>query len=164
MCGVSATTRPHGWASPHTSRCCTPSTPPFACDAAVAEVVAGFAPFEFSLARLESFWSRVLWAAPEPAERFVALTSVLADAFPDHPRYGGEFGDDITPHLTIADGAEPHHMRAGARAVTELLPVHSRLDEVALLVGGDERGSWRVRDRFPLGAGAHHVPAATAAW
>lgn len=131
-----------------------PFVDPLSCDAAVAATVAavaaGFETFEFTLDRVDSFGSRVLWAAPSPTRRFVELTRALAAEFPDHPPYGGEFGADVVPHLTVADGVDPAVMRAVALEAAELLPVRSTLSELTLLVGGDEPGSWQVRDRFPL--------------
>ena len=47
----------------------------------------------------------VVWLAPEPAEPFIALTELLAAAFPDHPPYEGAH-DEIVPHLTLGLGTE----------------------------------------------------------
>jgi len=69
---------------------------------------------------------------------------------PAHPRYGGVDGDEIVPHLTIADGAQLEVMQQAAHEVASALPIEARIEAVTLLVGGRRPNSWRVRDVFRL--------------
>jgi 2'-5' RNA ligase len=129
-----------------------PFIPPDAIDdfveGKVAEVLRGFAAFDFELRDVRTFDDGVLYLAPEPAEPFTALTSAFAVRWPEHPPYDGSF-TDIVPHLTVA-------MAAGApiaRIADELrrgLPVRSRAETVWLMEGRKGGGGWKLRAAFPL--------------
>ena len=89
----------------------------------------------------------MLWLAPEPAERFVALTTAVAARYPEHPPYGGEH-ETVIPHLTVG-----HHEEPPAELDTALqrgLPIAARATHVVQFeeVGRDR---WRERQRFALG-------------
>lgn len=128
-----------------------PFVPPAALDAsverAVADVLAGFAPFDYTLLDVRRFDDGVLYLAPEPHEPFAALTDALAARWPEHPPYGGGF-DTVIPHLTVAmaDGAPvaamEQHLRRG-------LPLRTRAEEVWLMEGRVDDG-WVKRAVFPL--------------
>lgn len=109
--------------------------------------LADVAPWEFDLARVEWFGRRVLWAAPEPATPFVALTRRLAERF-GTPPWEGEF-DEVIPHLTVAHASDGVELVPVAADVTTRLPVHCRAEEVWAMVGGG--GRWELRHRCRLG-------------
>jgi 2'-5' RNA ligase len=117
----------------------------------VARAIGVSRPFEFALDDVRWFGDTVMWLAPSPPEPFIVLTQALVDAFPNCPRYGGSVGDEIVPHLTVADGAPLARSRRAARAVLEALPIRARAHAVALLVGGRSPGSWRVARNLKLG-------------
>jgi 2'-5' RNA ligase len=116
-----------------------------ALEAAVAEVVAGFAPFEFRLADVGTFPS-VLYLAPEPAQPFVELTNALWSRWPQFPPYGGAY-DDVIPHLTVATGRQPPEIIERLR---RMLPLDARAAEVWLLTQEPE-SRWALHRKFPLG-------------
>lgn len=89
-----------------------------------------------------------MWLAPDPAERFVALTLATMAEFPECPPYGGPY-PDITPHLTVAI-ANGNELRAELeRDFDGRLPVKARAaTHLALYVSHD--GSWSCRERVPL--------------
>ena len=72
--------------------------------------------------------------------------------FPDYPPYGGVY-DEPVPHLTIgAVGTGTlEQLRAAETAVRPRLPIESRIDEAAVMVGSDAPNSWTVVERLPLG-------------
>ena len=74
-------------------------------DPATAEVPA----FDIALVRVDRFEEHV-WLAPEPSERFVALTELTAARFPDWPPYDGAF-EEVIPHLTVGCGKTPTQWR-----------------------------------------------------
>jgi 2'-5' RNA ligase len=129
-----------------------PFLPPDAVDDGVAErlrlLFAGFEPFRFALTRTGWFGTDILWLAPEPAAPFVQLTQAIWDEFATPP-YGGMF-DEITPHLTVAQGAHPALLLV-EREVGGLLPVQSQATQVSLLAGGEP--GWRELMSFSLGTG-----------
>jgi hypothetical protein len=110
------------------------------------ELFAAFDPFDFQLARVER-WPGVLWLAPEPAGRFVALTRAVAARYPEHPPYGGEH-DTLIPHLTVGHYEEPPQELDAV--LQRGLPVSARATYV---VQYEELAPdrWRERRRFRLG-------------
>ncbi len=119
----------------------------------LADVFASAAPFEFRFDRIGRF-PGVLYLAPEPAEAFKALTYAVVARFPACPPYGGVFGDEPTPHLTVAQSEDPATYAAietGFRAVcAAVLPIRSRATAVLLMECRGDR--YQTRRRFALGA------------
>lgn len=110
------------------------------------ELFARFKPFDFALTRVER-WPTVLWLAPEPAERFVELTTAVAERYPEHPPYEGEH-DTVIPHLSVAHRTQaPTEVDEGLRRA---LPIASRATQVLQL---EEYAAdrWRERRRYRLG-------------
>ena len=113
----------------------------------ITEAVSGIASFDFELARVASFDDSAYYLAPEPAEPFRTLTTVLWEAFPSFPPFGGKF-DTVIPHMTLGSSDEG----ASAELVIGLLGVHlpirARAKEITLLA--EEIDGWIVRQVFPL--------------
>jgi 2'-5' RNA ligase len=111
---------------------------------AAASALESFDPFEVTFALFGRF-PGTLWLDPEPAAPFVAMTEALVGAFPDHAPYGGLF-DEITPHLTVAEGDE---LDAAEAAIATALPLTSRASSVVLFEqAADDR--WVERAEFEL--------------
>ena len=90
----------------------------------------------------------VLYLAPQPETQFRALTSAVAERWPDAPPYGGQF-DDIVPHLTVAHGQELGVLDKVEACLSTRLPVSAYISAVQLLTFTGE--SWREERRFKLG-------------
>lgn len=85
--------------------------------------------------------------APEPAGPVAALATALRAEWPEHPPYGGRFGTDPDPHVTLALGPVPEP--AGVTGAADaLLPVDAHL-RTAVLVELTADG-WRERAVLPL--------------
>jgi 2'-5' RNA ligase len=114
-------------------------------ESAIAELLADFEPFRFSLTAVGRF-PGVLYLAPSPPEPFLALTDAFVRRWPDFRPYRGAY-DEVVPHLTVATGDE----RPGLAARLEgILPLDVNADELWLLAqGADYR--WTMRRQFPLG-------------
>ena len=95
-------------------------------DAATA-ALEPFAPFEVTFSRFGRF-PDTLWLAPEPSEPFVSMTQALLRAFPEHTPYEGLF-DEITPHLTVAQGAA---LDAAEESIRPRLPRRALATSVVL--------------------------------
>jgi 2'-5' RNA ligase len=107
-------------------------------------------PFDFELIECRRF-PAVLYLAPEPAERFVAMTEAVVAAYPDFPPYEGVF-DSVVPHLTVAEGS-PAVLNRAEGEVRPRLPIRAEAREVQLLEELEpQSGRWQVRARIPLGA------------
>jgi hypothetical protein len=81
---------------------------------------------------------------------FRELTRRVAARWPDHPPYGGEFGDDIQPHLTVTMDVSEKVEKFVKDELFAELPVFDRLTEAWLVYSDGER--WLRRATFPLGA------------
>ena len=131
-----------------------PFVPPSELDTALPvlrSVLAGHERFDFSLTHLRTF-PGVVWAAPEPAAPFTALTGAIYAAFPEYPPYAGEIAD-VIPHMTLACPPEAELGSTLARLrhrVDALLPVELSATE-ATVVAEQEDGPWIVAARLPLG-------------
>jgi 2'-5' RNA ligase len=117
---------------------------------AAAEVVAGFAVFDFSLASSGRFAANpsVLCLWPEPDAPFRALTAALVARFPEHPPYEGRYAE-VVPHATVAIGDDPL-LDGIARALAPSLPIAARAAEATLVEQDETTGEWRQRRRLPL--------------
>jgi 2'-5' RNA ligase len=106
--------------------------------------LAEFSPFDVTFSEFGRF-PDTLWLAPEPAAPFVAMTEALFEAFPNHAPYGGVF-NEITPHLTVAQGDE---LDAAEQDIAPALPLSSRASSVVVFeqVAPDR---WRENAEFDL--------------
>ena len=107
--------------------------------AGLEEALGGFAPFGFALTEVRRF-EGVLYLAPQPADRFRALTQACVDRWPRLQPYAGAY-EEVVPHLTLAEGPEPPGLADRAAA---LLPIRGVADEVWLMTRRRGRG-WRRR-------------------
>lgn len=117
----------------------------------LAELFAAQSPIQIRFEGTERF-PDVLYLQPLPLEPIVALTLLVAAAYPDYPPYGGVY-PNINPHLTIAyvdDDAllkrlDQQVMRDGRGR----LPITSDVREVSLYE--EQAEGWSLRATFPLG-------------
>lgn len=131
-----------------------PFVPPDRVDHAVIgrlrTLFAGRAPVDVQLADVRRFGDGVLYLAPTPPDPIRALTSAIVDAFPGYPPYEGAF-DEVTPHLTVADGAPLDAMADAEADLRPRLPIRCSIPEAWLMAGSEGSGPWQVLERFPLG-------------
>jgi 2'-5' RNA ligase len=125
--------------------------------AALTAVFEGVAAFDFALSDVGWFDRHVTYLAPERAAPFVALTTLVASAFPAYQPYGGEFAE-VVPHLTVGENAHPLRLRRAAERVRQHLPIPARASEVWLMTTEGERGRWRPAHIFHLGGSEGATP------
>ena len=121
-------------------------------DALLAELGALFAEMPSFTCRFEKTarFPGMLYLAPEPKERFVAMIDRLAERYPEYPPYGGTF-KRVIPHLTVLhDCADCLCTRVAAR-LEEGLPLETEITEALLFEGSNASPGWTRRARFPLG-------------
>jgi hypothetical protein len=92
----------------------------------------------------------VLYLAPAPETEFRALSSDVAERWPEAPPYGGQF-DDVVPHLTIADGQDAGVLDLIEPEVAKGLPVRTRITAISLLACTGPR--WQEAHTFALAGG-----------
>jgi hypothetical protein len=111
-------------------------------EAALASLLLEIPAFDFLLPEIGRF-PGVVYLAPDPAERFVALTEALVARWPEQQPYGGDY-PEIIPHLTVGYGAPIPD------GLAERLPLTARAEEVWLM--SRTAGRWECRRSFPLGS------------
>jgi 2'-5' RNA ligase len=117
-----------------------------------AAAVVGITPFTVTFRRVGRF-PGVLFLSPEPENVVRILIRRLVRAFPETPPYGGQFGADPTPHLTIAQATTEEELsRLQAEISARLepvfplsLPVHALSIEEE---GAD--GRWQISSTIEL--------------
>ena len=117
--------------------------------ATVARIAATTAPVAVRLADLAQFPNGIIHLVPDPASRLRDLTSRCVAAFPGHPPYGGEFGDDVRPHLTVDAASEEVSLASTAALLADVVPVEVVLDTLQLAWW--ESGRCHVMAQWPLG-------------
>jgi hypothetical protein len=102
----------------------------------VGAIASSADPVAVRLERLARFPNGIIHLVPDPDDALRRLTARLAAAFPDWPPYGGEFGDDVRPHLTVdaaSDSASaPVDLDSTARLLVDVVPVDVVLDRLQL--------------------------------
>lgn len=113
----------------------------------VAEIAAQVPPFDYTLARIDTFPTGIIHLVPEPAAGFEQLTALFMEAFPQFPPYGGEFPP--APHLTldlVHGDVTPESTRA---LLGDLVPTQGRAEWLDL--AWYEAGRCHLVRRWPLG-------------
>lgn len=111
-------------------------------ESALASLLLEIPAFDFVLSGVGRF-PGVVYLAPDPAQRFVALTEALVARWPERQPYGGAH-EEIIPHLTVAYGASIPD------GLIERLPLAARAEEVWLM--NRTAGRWVRRQSFSLGS------------
>ena len=119
----------------------------------VRRVVTGVEGFALQLCDVGRF-PGVVYLAPQPRALVDDLIARLAAAFPATPPYGGAFGQEPVPHLTVAtstDERELDEIERRLRTLTEN-PLRLVVDRVSISEQDDGQGGrWAVRAEVPLG-------------
>ena len=126
--------------------CTSPTTSSLA---GVAALAASTEPIRVRLADLAQFANGIIHLVPDPDDRLRDLTARLAAAFPGWPPYGGEFGDDVQPHLTLDAASERVSITSTHDLLSGVLPVDVLLDRLQLAWW--EWGGCRVMHEWRLG-------------
>lgn len=114
----------------------------------VAAIAAQVEPFDYRLARIDTFPTGIIHLVPEPADDFSRLTALLSAAFPEYPPYGGDFPP--APHLTL-DLRHGEVTEKSTRALLgDLVPTTARAEWLDL--AWYEAGACRLLRRWRLGA------------
>lgn len=122
---------------------------------AIDAIAAASAPITVALTSVAQFPDGTIHLRPDSDARLRALTKSLVAAFPEHPPYGGRFGADVDPHLTLdATYAEPGPdgpvtVETTRALLGDLIPVTVTLTELQLAWW--EAGGCRVLHRWRLG-------------
>jgi hypothetical protein len=116
----------------------------------VRAAVGDLPPFTMRLGSVDRF-PGVLYLAPEPRDRVEELITRLAAAFPATPPYGGAYGPEPTPHLTVAMSPDEPELDAVEQTVLTALarPLLVTVDRVWISESAPG-GRWTVRTEVLL--------------
>ena len=84
------------------------------------------------LERLAQFPNGIIHLVPDPDDALRDLTARLVAAFPAWPPYGGEFGGDLQPHLTVDAASDDVDLASTAALLADVVPVDVLLDRLQL--------------------------------
>lgn len=120
---------------------------------ALRDAIRGTAPFSITLDGIDTFPQGVVYASIADHDGLRKLMRSIAARFPDTPPYGGRFGSEAVPHLTLAQ-VEPAALAATTSAVGAalegLLPLMIGVTSVSAFEQSDD-GMWAVTVTVPLG-------------
>ena len=113
-------------------------------------ICAEIGPFPTTLNQYSRF-ETTLFLEPENPGPLLSLFRRLSQAFPKYPPYEGAFGNDLRPHLTLAEFRRPEELEALALPPAPSLTFI--VDRLHIFTGDPDRlGSWRSRAVIPLGS------------
>ncbi|RYB88477.1 2'-5' RNA ligase family protein [Nocardioides glacieisoli] len=115
----------------------------------IADIAATTGKVRTRLQRLAQFPNGIIHLVPEPADELRDLTARLVAAFPAHQPYGGEFGDDVQPHLTVDAASATVSLATTAGLLRDVVPADVVLDRLQLAWW--ESGRCHVMEEWPLG-------------
>lgn len=115
--------------------------------ALLAETVGRHQPFDVRFESCGRF-PGVLYLAPVPDMPFRRLTEAIVGRWPQTPPYGGKFGGDVVPHLTVAQGQEEAVLGEAEAGLRPGLPFTARVSSVDLVVF--DGAEWGQRASFAL--------------
>lgn len=116
----------------------------------IADIAAATGTVRTRLERIAQFPNGIIHLVPEPADQLRDLTARLVAAFPAHQPYGGEFGDDVQPHLTVDAASATVSLATTAVLLHDVVPVDVVLDRLQLAWW--ESGRCHVMEEWRLGS------------
>ena len=115
-------------------------------------VLANCAPRALAIRGFATFpESRALYLYLANPERVLSLYQAILEEFPDYPAFGGVYGDNIVPHLTVGTFSEPQELRrAYTRLSVQRLFIGWDVEYLTVYYEGDD-DRWHVWADMPLG-------------
>lgn len=111
-------------------------------------IAADFHAFDVTFGHVGRFPGEVVYLAPEPSERFSAMTARFTERFSECPPYEGAFGNPI-PHLTVGSDLAARTADVVEASVAPNLPIRTTVERLTLLME-DDGGMWSVGQSWPL--------------
>lgn len=112
------------------------------------EICAQIQPFKITLQGYDSF-PGVAFMNPVNPSPIQAVFRKIYAAFPECPPYGGQFGHDLHPHMTVGEFASEAEQKAAV--LPDYAPVTFRAERLHLVYGPiDAALPWIIYDVIPL--------------
>ena len=112
-------------------------------------ICADIAPFEITMSGYDSFPLTAYMNPRDPAPILAVFKKIFAE-FPECPPYGGSFGDELHPHMTVGEFRSEAEQRAAV--LPTYAPLTFRADKLHVMYGIDrEPLPWLTHAVIPLG-------------
>lgn len=122
------------------------------------QICASIVPFEVTLAGYAEF-PCVVYLPPRNPQPIKRLFHRIYQHFPQCPPYGGAFGDDMTPHLTVGEFETEEEKHAARSAMPRYAPITFRVTRLHVLYGIDDIAlPWLTHAVIPLGGCNGSIP------
>jgi 2'-5' RNA ligase len=124
----------------------------------VRKLCASVPTFEITLDGYGEFPGAIFMNLADPAP-VKSLFQTLSNAFPQYPPYGGRFGPDLHPHLTVAQFEDESEQQAAFKKLPKYPPLTFTVMNVHVIYGASKSGMpWITYDVIPLGANLYSAP------
>lgn len=111
-------------------------------------VCASIKPFDVTLSGYGHF-PKVTFMQPADPQPIKALFRKVFDAFPLYPPYGGAFGNNLHPHMTVAEFASEDERQT--TRLPDYAPLTFQVDRIHLIYGTEEPLPWLTYSAILLG-------------
>ncbi len=112
------------------------------------EICAPIAPFDITMQGYDSFPGVTFMNPANPAPIQAVFRKIYA-GFPECPPYGGQFGHDLHPHMTIGEFASQAEQQAAI--LPDYAPITFRVERLHLIYGPINLAlPWITYDVIPL--------------
>ncbi len=93
----------------------------------------------------------VLYLYVAQPERILSLYNAILAEFPDYPAFGGKYGDNLVPHLTVGTFSDPEELeRVYTKLSVQRLFIGWDVEYLCIFYEGDDN-CWHVWADMPLG-------------
>jgi 2'-5' RNA ligase len=114
-------------------------------------ICANIAPFEVTMAGYAEF-PGVIYMPPRNPQLIKRVFRRIYRHFPECPPYGGAFGDDLTPHMTVGEFETQEEQRAARATMPRYTPLTFRAARLHVLYGIERiMLPWLTHAVIPLG-------------
>jgi len=114
------------------------------------EVCAAIPPFDVTMSGYDQFPTAIYMKPVDPAPIQDVFRRVYA-RFPECPPYGGQWGDELQPHMTVAEFQSDYDMGAALKSLPVYRPTRFHVDRLHVMAGIDhEPIPWLTHDIIPL--------------
>ena len=117
----------------------------------VREITAQIRPFDITMNGYDQFLGTIFMSPVDP-EPIQNIFRRIYARFPECPPYGGKFGDELHPHLTVAEFQTEDDQGSALKDLPAYRPTTFHVDRLHVMVGAEREAiPWLTHDIIPLG-------------
>jgi len=116
------------------------------------EITASIAPFDVTMSGYDQFPGTIFMAPIDPKPIHNIFKRIYT-RFPECPPYSGKFGDDLHPHMTVAEFESEDDLGSALKSLPDYRPTTFHVDRLHVMYGIErEPIPWLTHDIIPLGS------------